>query len=205
MLVIDGVVGVGKSTLMKILSEKYSLIAFREPVVNNPILEKFYHDRARYSFPLQIFFLNKRLDQLNEAAQSNGAVLDRSIYGDLIFAKMLCDNSELSKEEYSIYHELFENMSEHMPKPRLLIYLDISVDNAIKRIEKRGRDYELITEKDYWKQLNRNYTEFFRAYDHSPILKINVNDLDFENNLAHREHILSIIDTTLRQLEEKSS
>lgn len=72
MLVIDGVVGVGKSTLMKILSEKYSLIPFREPVVNNPILEKFYHDRCRYSFPLQIFFLNKRLEQLNEAAQSKG-------------------------------------------------------------------------------------------------------------------------------------
>jgi len=205
MLVIDGVVGVGKSTLMKILSEKYSLIPFREPVVNNPILEKFYHDRSRYSFPLQIFFLNKRLDQLNEAAQSTGAVLDRSIYGDLIFAKMLCDNDELSKEEYSIYHELFDNMSEHMPKPKLLIYLDISVDNAIKRIEKRGRDYELITEKDYWKELNKNYTEFFRSYNYSPILKINVNDLDFENNLEHKDYILSVIDDALNKLEEQSA
>lgn len=205
MLVIDGVVGVGKSTLMKILAEKYGLVAFREPVVNNPILEKFYHDRSRYSFPLQIFFLNKRLEQLNEAIAANGSVLDRSIYGDMIFAKMLCDNNELSQEEYEIYKELFDNMSEHMPKPRLLIYLDISVDNAVERIQKRGRDYELITEHSYWTELNSNYSSFFNNYNHSPILKIDVNNLDFENVDEHREYILSIIDNALKGIDEQTA
>lgn len=197
MIIVDGVVGVGKSTLMNLLSQKYELVPFQEPVVDNIILEKFYHNRERYSFPLQLFFFNKRLQQLKEASKLGQAVLDRSIYGDLIFAKMLKDNKEMTDEEYDIYTDLFDNMVEHIPVPDLLIYLDISVDNAVERIKKRGRDFELITEQSYWEKLNSSYTEFFKDYSFSPILKINVNGLDFENNEEHRKHVLSIIDKAL--------
>src|SRR5660398_8540 len=88
MIVIDGVVGVGKTTLMNIMTEK-GCVSFEEPVVDNPILEKFYYDRERYSFSLQIFFLNKRFKHIKEASKVKNAVMDRSIYGDVIFAKML--------------------------------------------------------------------------------------------------------------------
>ena len=92
MIVVDGVVGVGKSTLQRIMVEEFGYVPFEEPVVNNPILDKFYYDRKRYSFPLQVFFLNERFKHIKIASKIDNAVLDRSIYGDLIFAKMLKDS-----------------------------------------------------------------------------------------------------------------
>ena len=109
MIVIEGVVGVGKSSLMRILG-KEGYTEFEEPVVNNPILDKFYHDRTRYSFPLQVFFLNKRFEHIKKAKDVTNAVMDRSIYGDAIFARMLNINHEMSDEEFGIYLELLENM-----------------------------------------------------------------------------------------------
>lgn len=200
MIVVDGVVGVGKSTLMNILAER-GMIAFREPVVDNPILEKFYYDRERYSFPLQVFFLNKRFKHIKEAAMINNSVMDRSIYGDVIFAKMLCDKGEMSKEEFELYKELLENMLEHVMPPKLMIYLEVSVDEAMKRIQKRGRDYEQVVERDYWEILNNEYKTYFGQYDISPILRINVDGLDFENNEEDTIKVLDLIDEKLKQIQ----
>ena len=198
MIVVDGVVGVGKSTLMNILVEQ-GYVPFREPVEDNPILDKFYYDRKRYSFPLQVFFLNKRFKQIKEASTIDNSILDRSIYGDVIFAKMLCDNNEMEKEEFDLYKELLENMLEHLQPPKLMIYLEASVDEAVRRIKKRGRDYEQVVEIEYWKHLNDEYTEYFSHYDKAPILKINVDNLDFENNAEDREKVLNLIDEALKK------
>lgn len=200
MIVVDGVVGVGKSTLMNILAQR-GLKEFAEPVVDNPILEKFYYDRARYAFPLQVFFLNKRFKHIKEASLINNCVLDRSIYGDVIFAKMLCDKGEMSIEEYELYKELLENMLEHVQAPKLMIYLEASVDEAMRRIEKRGRDYEQVVERAYWEELNSEYKTYFDAYDISPILKINVDGLDFENNMDDRKKVLALIDEKLESIK----
>lgn len=196
MIVIDGMVGVGKSTLMEIL-EKNGYIAFKEPVTNNPILDKFYYDRERYSFPLQIYFLNERFKQIKKASQYPNSVLDRSIYGDVIFAKMLRDNGEMSEVEFQIYLDLFGNMMEHLKAPKLLVYLEISTDEAIKRIKKRGREYEQVVEREYWERLNQNYRDYFEQYSFSPVLKINVDQIDFENNLEDREYVLNLIEKSL--------
>lgn len=201
MLVIDGVVGVGKSTLMDILVKEKGYEPFEEPVVDNPILDKFYYDRARWSFSLQIFFLNHRFRYVKEASQMNNAILDRSIYGDLIFAKMLADNGEMTKEEYRLYIDLFENMIEHCKAPKLMIYLEASVDEAIKRINKRGRDYEQVVERDYWESLNRYYREYFEQYTASPLLIINVDNRDFENNEEDRKYVLNLINEKLKEIE----
>lgn len=201
MIVVDGVVGVGKSTLMNILAER-GLTAFAEPVVDNPILEKFYYDRARYAFPLQVFFLNKRFKHIKEAATIGNCVLDRSIYGDVIFAKMLCDKGEMTKEEFELYKELLENMLEHVKAPKLMIYLEASVNEAMKRIQKRGRDYEQVVERAYWEELNSEYKTYFDVYDISPILRINVDGLDFENNEEDRARILELIDSKLEEIEK---
>lgn len=198
MIVVDGVVGVGKTTLMNILVKEFGYTAFLEPVVDNPILDKFYYDRKRYSFPLQIFFLNNRFRSIKEASLIDKAVLDRSIYGDLIFAKLLVENDEMDEEEYNIYLDLFENMVEHLSPPKLMIYLETSVDEAIKKINKRGREYEKVVEKDYWLKLNEQYTEYFKDYNISPLLKINVDSLDFENNAKDREYVLNLIREALK-------
>lgn len=184
---IDGVVGVGKSTLGEILAKEFKITFFREPVLNNPLLDKFYYDKKRYSFPLQVFFLNKRFEMIKEAERIGSCIMDRSIYGDVIFAKMLMEDGDLSKEEFDIYEELLYNMLEHLKKPRLMIYLETSVDNAIEKIKKRGRDYEQIVEKKYWESLNKNYTEYFNNYNLSEILVINVNELDIKENPNHQK------------------
>ena len=200
MIVVEGVVGVGKSSLMYILGEQ-GYTEFEEPVVDNPILDKFYHDRTRYSFPLQVFFLNKRFEHIKKAKDVENSVMDRSIYGDAIFARMLNLNEEMSDEEFQIYEELLINMLEHVQAPKLMIYLEIGVDEAMRRIEKRGRDYEQIVERAYWERLNKEYRDYFESYDLSPVLKINVDNLDFENNPEDRIHVLSLINNKLKELE----
>ncbi len=200
MIVIEGVVGVGKSSLMHILAEE-GYVEFEEPVVDNPILDKFYYDRMRYSFPLQVFFLNKRFEHIKKAKEISNAVMDRSIYGDAIFARMLNLNGEMSDEEFQIYEELLINMLEHVQAPKLMIYLEIGVDEAMRRIHKRGRDYELIVEREYWEKLNKEYQDYFDNYELSPLLKINVDNLDFENNPEDRVYVLEQIHAALKELE----
>lgn len=200
MIVIEGVVGVGKSSLMNIISEN-GYTAFEEPVVDNPVLDKFYYDRSRYSFPLQVFFLNKRFEHIKKAVDVSKAVMDRSIYGDAIFARMLNSADEMSDEEFAIYQELLENMLEHVHVPKLMVYLEVSVDEAMRRINKRGRDYELVVERDYWEKLNTQYKLYFDEYELSPILKINVDNLDFENNAEDREYVMNLINETIKNLD----
>ncbi len=200
MIVIEGVVGVGKSSLMRHL-EKKGYVAFEEPVVDNPILPKFYADRKRYSFPLQIFFLNKRFKHIKMASQIDNSVLDRSIYGDAIFAKMLAKGKDMEEEEYLIYEELLENMLEHVAAPKLMVYLEVSVDEAIRRIKKRGFDYEQGTEREYWETLNSEYREFFNSYSISPILKINVDKIDFQERPEDLDYILKLVEDKLKEIE----
>lgn len=199
LIIVEGVVGVGKTTLMEILATK-GWVPYREPVVDNPILDKFYYDRARYAFPLQVFFLNKRFEHIKQANEAKNAVMDRSIYGDAIFAKMLNQNGEMSNEEYSIYIDLLENMLEHVKRPKLIVYLEASTDEAMRRIHIRGRDYEQIVERDYWDRLNREYQAYFKDYNLSPVLKINVDGLDFKNSQEDQEYVLSLIEEKLNEI-----
>lgn len=201
MVIIEGVVGVGKSTLLNYLEEK-GFVPFREPVVDNPILDKFYYDRKRYSFPLQVFFLNRRFEHIKQAARIENAVMDRSIYGDAIFATLLNKNREMEDEEYNIYTELYTNMLEHVVPPKLMVYLEVSVDEAIRRIGKRGRDYEQIVERAYWENLNAEYHDFFDQYTISPVLKINVDHLDFECSQSDRQYVLDLIEAKLAEIDQ---
>lgn len=196
---IDGVVGVGKSSLAEILADKYGYKLYEEPVINNPILDKFYYDKKRWSFPLQIFFLNKRFQSIKEAEAYQNCIMDRSIYGDIIFSRMLAEDGDLTMEEFEIYEELLGNMLEHLKTPKLTIYLESNVENAISKIKKRGREYEKIVEYSYWEHLNKHYKEYFDSYNISDVLVINVDDIDFVNNLEDRAKVLDIIDNKLNE------
>jgi deoxyadenosine/deoxycytidine kinase len=190
---IDGVVGVGKSTLGEILAEEFGMHFFREPVLDNPILDKFYYDKKRYSFPLQVFFLNKRFEMIKEAERLGGCIMDRSIYGDVIFAKMLMEAGDMTQEEYGIYENLLYNMLEHVKKPKLMIYLETTVENAITKIKRRGRDYEQIVERNYWEELNKNYRAYFENYNISEMVVINVDNRDLKDNAEDRKWFIETI------------
>ena len=204
MIVVDGVVGSGKTTLMNILKEELGVSGFEEPVTDNPILGKFYHDRKRYAFPLQIFFLNRRFRMLKEAqAKKVSSVMDRSIYGDVIFAKLLHDGGDMEKDEFDLYQDLLTNMLDHIEAPKLMIYLRADVDTAIDRIEKRGRDYEQIVERDYWERLNREYEAYFSAYNLSKLLIIEAKDYDIRDSEEDRKKVVQLVREALAETERK--
>lgn len=193
-IVIDAVVGAGKTSYMEMLSEEMKIPCFQEPVQDNPLLDKFYYNRKRYAFPLQIYFLNRRFEMLKKASEAGEPrLMDRSIYGDMIFAKMLYEEGDMEKDEFILYRDLLTNMLDHVEAPKLMIYLKIDTDSAIERIKKRGRDYEQIVERDYWENLNKEYEDYFSNYNLSPLLVIEAAKYDIVGNLKDREKVLQII------------
>ncbi len=200
-IVIDAVVGAGKTVYVDMLSKMLNIPCFHEPVEDNPILDKFYHDRKRYSFPLQIFFLNRRFKMLKQAAElGKPSLMDRSIYGDMIFAKLLHEEGNMDKDEYILYRDLLTNMLDHVEAPKLMIYLKIDTDAAIGRIKKRGRDYEQIVERAYWERLNKEYEDYFAEYNLSPLLVIDAAKYDIIENPKDQEEIIKIIQQRLNTL-----
>jgi deoxyadenosine/deoxycytidine kinase len=187
-----GVVGVGKSSLSEYLQVE-GFTVFKEPVFDNPLLDKFYYNKQRYSFPLQIFFLNKRFELIKKASHIKNTVLDRSILEDTIFAKMLYDSGDMEKEEFYIYMELFKNMLNHVKPPELMVYLRVSPEEAIRRINKRGRDFEVKNSTEYWYNLSENYESYFKNYSWSPLLTIDVDDIDFVKSTDDRKYIIDKI------------
>lgn len=201
-IVIDAVVGAGKTTYMNILSESLNLKYFEEPVDENPILDKFYQNRKRYGFASQVFFLNKRIKMLKEANSLNEKVLmDRSIYGDAIFAKLLKLEGNMENEEYSLYLDLLDNMIDNVKSPKLMIYLKIDTDSAIERIKLRGRDFEQTVEREYWENLNKEYELYFSNYELSPLLVIDAAKYDIVDNLQDRNEIITLIKNKLQELD----
>ena len=194
---IAGVVGVGKSSLTNLIWDKWKFVPFREPVFDNPLLDKFYYDKKRYAFPLQVFFLNKRFEMCKKSLEYGSSVMDRSIIEDTIFAKMLRDSGDMDPYEYQIYRELFNNMMEHVVQPDLMVYLKVQPEEAVRRIRKRGREYEVKNDTDYWYTLSQNYNEFFYDYNWSKLLTIDCDDLDFVNNQNDQDYILDQIDGAL--------
>lgn len=197
---IAGVVGVGKSSLTNLIAENWLYEPFREPVFDNPLLDKFYYDKKRYAFPLQVFFLNKRFEMCKEAVNHPNSVMDRSIVEDTIFAKMLRDSGDMDPYEYQIYKELYNNMMNHVKPPDLMVYLKVSPEEAVRRINKRGREYEVQNNTDYWYRLSHNYNDFFYDYTWSKLLVIECDKLDFVNNMEDRKYIL---DKIYEQKEQK--
>ncbi|MTB98638.1 deoxynucleoside kinase [Streptococcus uberis] len=210
LIVLAGTIGAGKSSLAAALGEHLGTEVFYEAVDNNPVLDLYYQDPKKYAFLLQIFFLNKRFKSIKEAYKADNNILDRSIFEDELFLTLNYKNGNVTKTELEIYQDLLGNMLEElegMPKkrPDLLIYIDVSFDKMLERIEKRGRSFEQVDDnpglEDYYAQVHGEYPDWYENYHVSPKMKIDGNQLDFVQNPDDLKTVLEMVDTKLKELD----
>ncbi len=180
---IAGNIGSGKTTLTKLLAKHFGWKPHYEDVENNPYLHSFYEDMQRWSFNLQVYFLNSRFRQVVDIRKSGKNIIqDRTIYEDAyIFAPNLHTMNLMSTRDFDNYSSLFELMNSFIQPPDLLIYLRASVSTLVKQIQSRGRDYEESIRLDYLKLLNERYEAWMQGYVSGKVLIFNVDDLDFNS------------------------
>jgi len=183
-LAIAGNIGSGKTTLTRLLAKQMKWKPYYESVDDNPYLDSFYDDMKRWSFNLQVYFLNSRFRQVVEIRKSQHTIIqDRTIYEDAhIFAPNLHQMNLMTTRDFNNYISLFELMSSFIEAPDLLIYLRASVSTLVSQIAQRGRDYEESIRIDYLKKLNQRYEDWISEYDKGKLLIIDVDNLDFPNN-----------------------
>ena len=188
-------IGAGKTSLTKQLSKSLKYKPYYEDVIANPYLDDFYNHMERWSFNLQIYFLNSRFKQLVAIDKVNENVIqDRTIYEDaFIFAPNLNSMGLMTQRDYDNYLSLFDTMLNLVKPPDLLVYLQSSIPNLVNKIHKRGRDYEKTISIEYLSRLNERYEAWITNYNSGNLLKVNVDDLDFVENKTDYETILELI------------
>ncbi len=198
---IAGNIGSGKTTLTKLLAKNFKWEAHYEEA-DNPYMNDFYNDMQRWSFNLQVFFLNSRYNQILQILKSGKTVVqDRTIYEDAhIFAPNLHDMGLLSTRDFNTYFSSFELMSKFIQPPDLLIYLRASVPTLVRNIQKRGRDYESSIRIDYLKRLNERYEAWISKYDLGKLLIFDVDNMNFSENTDDLRTILDRVDAELHGL-----
>ena len=194
-IAIAGNIGAGKTSLTKQLSKSLKYKPYYEDVIANPYLDDFYNHMERWSFNLQIYFLNSRFKQLVtiDSIKQN-VIQDRTIYEDaFIFAPNLNAMGLMTQRDYDNYLALFDTMLNLVKPPDLLVYLQSSIPGLVNKIHKRGRDYEKTISIEYLSRLNERYEAWISNYNSGKLLKINVDDLDFVENKSDYETILELI------------
>ena len=215
LLVVGGMIGLGKSSVAKILGEHFQSDVFYESVDDNPLLPLFYSEseeeiqRKRYPFLLQLYFLNTRFKSIKEALVNDNNVLDRSIYEDWYFAKKNMELGRISQLEMDIYENLLNNMMEELeslPKkaPDIMIYLKGSFETVMNRIKLRGRDFEVDDSlKEYYHFLWKDYDNWVKNhYKASEVLVIYMNVMDVVNNEDDKIKLIQMVEEKLKQVRK---
>ena len=210
-IVVGGMIGLGKSSVSKVLGEHFNSEVFYESVDDNPLLPLFYSESAeeiqkkRYPFLLQLYFLNTRFKSLKEALYADNNVLDRSIYEDWYFAKKNMELGRISELEMKIYEDLLENMMEELkeiPKkaPDLMVYLKGSFDTVINRIKLRGREFEVDDSlMEYYKFLWEGYDYWVNnCYSASDVVIIDMDKLDIVNSEEDKKELIRLVEEKLK-------
>jgi deoxyadenosine/deoxycytidine kinase len=202
-IAVAGNIGAGKSSLAKLLGERFRWKPYFESVDDNPYLSDFYADMNRWSFHLQIYFLANRFKCHKEIVESNESVIqDRSIYEDAeIFARNLFNIGKMAERDYTNYVSLFHVMMEYLKPPDLLIYLRANVDTLMRQIVKRGRDFEQGIERSYLQHLNTLYEDWIARYKLGPLLIIESDNLDFVGKQPDFDYIVACVKDRLPQMQ----
>lgn len=195
-IVIAGNIGCGKSSLSKWLADKLNYVPWYESVDDNPYLDDFYGDMQQWSFHLQVYFLSTRIETYRRVVTSGRpAILDRSIFEDAaIFAKNAYQTGLMNDRDFNTYQRIYDGIIPSCPPPDLLIYLQASVPTLLRRIAKRGRDYEATIPREYLEQLNVLYEDWIQAFDLCPKLILPADDLDFVNSYHDFGYILDMVE-----------
>ena len=213
LIVVGGMIGLGKSSVAEILGEHFKSDVFYESVDDNPILPLFYSEseeeiqKKRYPFLLQLYFLNTRFKSIKEALVHNNNVLDRSIYEDWYFAKKNMELGRINELEMKIYEDLLHNMLEELeelPKkaPDVMVYLKGSFETVLNRIALRGREFEIDDSlKEYYHFLWKDYDAWVEnCYNASEVLIIDMDNMDVVNNEADKERLIELVEEKLREV-----
>lgn len=212
MIYLLGAIGSGKTSLTTLLASKLNSNAYYEKVEDMPMLQEYYRagadSRKELSFQLQIAFLNYRYTQLRHAIVERNAVMDSSLLSDNIMAKMIHDRGEMTDTQFDLYQSLSENMVANVSGhpfhgfPDLIILLDISLEKELEQISLRGRDMETsdLSLLDYYKSVNQAYKRWYDGYVQSPVLKINMDNIDFVGNPVDQRAVLVKIADRGKQL-----
>lgn len=198
-IAIAGNIGSGKTTLTTMLAKRYGWEPRYESVEYNPYLDDYYKDIKRWSFAMEVFFLKERFKDLLEISQSeNNVIQDRTIYeGVYVFTANNYAMGNLDERDYETYMELFEDMTDAVRYPDLMLYLQASVSHLVANIEKRGRNYEQRMPLDYLENINKLYEDFIQNQYKGRVLTINVDELDYQNNPKDFGFITDKIDREL--------
>lgn len=199
---VAGNIGSGKTTLTSLLAKHYDWEAHYEDTEDNPYLNDFYEDMQRWSFNLQIYFLQNRFNKITQFRENEkDVIMDRTIYEDAyIFAPNLHSMNLMSKRDFDNYIELFDLTNRLVKAPDLLIYLRSSVPNLVNNIQKRGREYETSIRLDYLNRLNERYEAWVSQYREGKLLIIDVDSNHFNDNPDHLKEVLSSIDKEINSL-----
>jgi deoxyadenosine/deoxycytidine kinase len=200
---VAGNIGAGKSSLAAGLAHKLGWEAFFEPVEENPYLADFYQDMQRWGFHSQVFFLSRRLSHYRGLLDRPGSVIqDRSVYEDAeVFARNLYRQGYMSERDWQSYHDLYGAVTNLLPPPNLVVYLQTSVPTLVKRIQQRGRDLERTITPDYLTQLNELYEQWIAGFNLCPVLTVTTDDFDFAHDTAHLDQIAQRITERLQGRE----
>lgn len=198
LLGISGLIGVGKSTLTKELGKNLGYTTYFEPVKENIFLERFYKNMKKYSFPMQMYLLNKRFEQHQKMVWTKeNAIQDRTIYEDVIFAKMLYEGGYMEKDVFQTYRDTFENMTHFLHRPDMILYLDVTPEIALQRIKKRSRDCETTITLEYLQALQKGYEEWIQdIHPRIPVIRIDW------NTFKDTEYIIEIIEKYKKQYQK---
>ena len=196
---IAGNIGAGKTALTRVVGQYFDWKTVFEQVNENPYLTDFYNDMRRWSFNLQVFFLSRRFEQLQDIEEMDQSVVqDRSIYEDAeIFARNLYEMGLMSSRDYENYTNLFSIMTSYLDPPSLLVYLRASVPTLVDQIQHRGREYESTIRIDYLERLQGHYEDWIADYDRGPKLIIDIDELDFVGNEEDQRAVLNQIESRL--------
>jgi deoxyadenosine/deoxycytidine kinase len=201
-IAVAGNIGVGKSTLVGLLSKRLGWSPFYEPVGENPYLADFYADMTAWAFHSQIFFLTRRLSAHRALLDHpSSAIQDRSVYEDAeVFAYNLFLQGNMAERDYHSYRELYRVLAQFLPPPDLVVYLRASVDTLSERIALRGRDYERQIEPEYLRRLNELYETWIENFTLCPVLTVPSDDLDY---VAHDSHLDLIVEKIMEKIAGK--